>query len=109
MLEHCCLATMSMLRFLSAGFKVRPQVPPEPKRRAGRPPRAVPEGALDLGETRVRMRASKKKLADELRIAALEKKVESLQAIRLHDRDIRFRSLVPLILRHDWLALMGTR
>ena len=68
--EHPCIA--AMLRFLSPGYQLRPPRPPEPKRGVGRPPREVFEGALELGEKRVRMCASKKQLTDEHRIVALE-------------------------------------
>ena len=71
-----------MEKFFAPGFRVRPKASPEPKRRVGRPPRAVPEGALELGERRERLSSSKKHFADKQRISVLEKEIELSKAMR---------------------------
>ena len=99
--EHPCLAAMK--RFLSLGYQLRPPKPPEPKRAVGRPKRPAPEGALDLGEKRPRLCASKKALSDEMRIAALERKVEALHVASSQEvsRDERVGKLMQLVEQAD--------
>ena len=99
--EHPCLAAMK--RFLSPGYQLRPPKPPEPKRAVGRPKRPAPEGALDLGEKRPRLCASKKALSDEMRIAALERKVEALHVASSQEvsRDERVDKLMQLVEQAD--------
>ena len=71
-----------MEQFLRPGYRVGPPAPetPEPKGR-GRPRKRVLEGALDLGKKRFRWCASKRRIADEERIAAMERKIVCLQAL----------------------------
>ena len=63
----------------------------------------MPEGALDLGERRLRTCASKRKLADEQRLAALEKKVECLQALCSEEvaQDERMQKVLQLVEQAD--------
>ena len=70
-----------MERFLSPGFKVKPLEEREStqKVRRGRPARQVPEGALDLGQQRVRKCGSRQNLEAEHKIASLERKIEALK------------------------------
>ena len=70
-----------MERFLSPGFKVKPLEEREStqKVRRGRPAKQVPEGALDLGQQRVRKCGSRQNLEAEHKIASLERQVEALK------------------------------
>ena len=68
-----------MERFLSPGYKVKPPEPPEePVRPRGRPAKEVLEGALDLGQQRVRRCGTRQKIESEQRIASLERKIEAI-------------------------------
>ena len=75
------LSPALMERFLSPGFKVKPLEEREStqKVRRGRPAKHVPEGALDLGQPKVRRCGSKQYLEAELTIASLERQVEALK------------------------------
>ena len=70
-----------MERFLSPGFKVKPLEEREStqKVRRGRPAKQVPEGALDLGQPKVRKCGSRQNLEAEHKIASLERQVEALK------------------------------
>ena len=70
-----------MERFLSPGFKVKPLEEREStqKVRRGRPAKQVPEGALDLGQQRVRKCGSRQNLEAEHKISSLERQVEALK------------------------------
>ena len=75
------LSPAMMERFLSPGFKVKPLEEREStqKVRRGRPAKQVPEGALDLGQQRVRKCGSRQNLEAEHKIASLERKIEALK------------------------------
>ena len=68
-----------MMRFLSPGWKVRPQSPE--RKKVGRPKATAVEGALDLGEKRRRSCASKKLIVDEQRMREMERRLEVLETI----------------------------
>ena len=70
-----------MERFLSPGYWVKPLEEREStqKVRRGRPAKQVPEGALDLGQQRVRKCGSRQNLEAEHKIASLERQVEALK------------------------------
>ena len=53
-----------MERFLSPGFRVKPEDKPKEKPKVGRPKAKAAEGALDLGEKRARTCGSKKVVVD---------------------------------------------
>ena len=67
-----------MERFLRQGFKVRPKVKAKPK---GRPKVKAAEGALDLGEKRLRSCASKNGVIDEQRMREMERRLELLETV----------------------------
>ena len=69
-----------MERFLSPGYKVSPKVEATPKAR-GRPKVNAAEGALDLGEKRPRVCASKKVVVDEQRMREMERRLELLETV----------------------------
>ena len=66
---------------MGPGYRVRPPETPEPARRRDRPRKEVPEAALDLGKKRFRRCDSKRRIACEERIAAMERKIVCLQAL----------------------------
>ena len=75
------LSPALMERFLSPGFKVKPLEEREStqKVRRGRPAKQVPEGALDLGQPKVRRCGSRQYLEAELKISSLERQGEALK------------------------------
>ena len=67
-----------MERFLSPGHKLTP--PTAPVRPAkGRPPRKVPDGALALGETRLRRSGSVKHVILEEDLASMKRQIEAIK------------------------------
>ena len=88
-----------MLRFLSLGYKVKDPETLEPKKRVGRPPRVVPEGALELGEKRVRVCASRAQVSEKLKMESLERQLKSLQAMVSQDdtEDKRLAKVMQMV------------
>ena len=71
-----------MKRFLSPGFRVKPKEEPKEKPKVGRPTAKAAEGALDLGEKRVRTCRSQKDFDNAQRIRELERRLELVETVR---------------------------
>ena len=72
-----------MDRFLKPGFQAKPREgPPVTPRAKGRPKTKALEGALELGEKRVRLCASKKNVLNEQMVLELLRRVELLETVQ---------------------------